>query len=239
MIVISSSGAVFQLLLTVVLYETIFALSTGVHLYASLRDNSTLRAVSKPLILLSLLGLYLEATRLRGAIPSTLVVMAVVLSCAGDVLLIPNGEKWLAAGGVCFGLSHLLYIFAYLQTGLDLTAVPAPSFWVLAVLYAVVILFTFMLLSTSLPKLLRIPILIYLCINGAMNLFAWLRLIGGSCSTANGLMVGCGAVLFFLSDTVVFYGMFKKRTRLTGHFTVMVTYAAAQLLIVLGLILAA
>ena len=67
----------------------VFCLSTVVHLYASLRKDTRMRNVTKPFILLSLLGFYVLAARS----PSVFIILALVFSWLGDVLLMPKGVK--------------------------------------------------------------------------------------------------------------------------------------------------
>ena len=77
--------------------------------------------------------------------------------------------------------------------------------------------------------------LLYLLINGTMNCFAWFRslTIGGRA----GIITAIGALLFYISDTSLFFVRFNKNSRLKTHFLVMLTYSIGELLIVLGLIM--
>ena len=46
-----------------------------------------------------------------------------------------------------------------------------------------------------------------------------------------------GALLFYISDTALFFVRFNKDSRLKTHFLVMLTYSLGEFLIVLGLVL--
>ena len=76
--------------------------------------------------------------------------------------------------------------------------------------------------------------LFYLILNGMMNCFAWFRALtmGG----AAGIVTAVGALLFFISDSSLFFVRFHKDSRLKTHFLVMLTYSLGEFLIVLGLI---
>ena len=208
----------------------LFFLSTGIHLYASLKKDKDLRNKTKPFILLSLLGFYLLA-----ADPILVtVVLALMFSWLGDVLLMRKGTKWFAIGGVAFMVSHLFFIVSY-QRETDFGAFS----WITAVLLITVFvtasLTVFKYLRPHLPKRLFYPMLAYLIINGLMNCFAWFRSlsIGGTA----GIVTAVGAFLFFVSDCSLFFVRFHKESRLKTHFLVMLTYSLGELLIVLGLIM--
>ena len=76
---------------------------------------------------------------------------------------------------------------------------------------------------------------LYLLINGTMNCFAIFRYLCNKDTAC--LITLIGAVLFFISDTSLFFVRFKKDGRLKTHFLVMLTYSIGEFLIVLGLIL--
>ena len=68
-----------------IVFLAVFILSTAVHLYASARQDKKLRNLTKPFLLLSLLGFYVLAARS----PSAAVILALLFSWIGDVLLMP------------------------------------------------------------------------------------------------------------------------------------------------------
>ena len=53
---------------------------------------------------------------------------------------------------------------------------------------------------------------------------------------AAGIVTAVGALLFFISDSSLFFVRFHKDSRLKTHFLVMLTYSLGEFLIVLGLI---
>ena len=206
-----------------------FLVSTAVHLYTSLRKDTRLRNMTKPFILLSLLGFYVLAARSVSAA----VVLALIFSWLGDVLLIPKGIKWFTAGGIAFMISHAFFVAAYTK---DVVCSRIPVFLIvlLAVFFAAAVAFIFSKLKPHLPKALFYPMFLYLLINGTMNCFAIFRCV--SAPSAATLTTAIGAALFFVSDTALFFVRFKKDSRLKTHFLVMLTYSIGELLIVLGLI---
>ena len=210
-------------------FLAVFLVSTAVHLYASLRKDTRLRNMTKPFILLSLLGFYVLAARSVSAA----VVLALLFSWLGDVLLIPKGIKWFTAGGIAFMISHAFFVAAYTKD-IVFSRIPVFLIVLLAVFFAAAVAFIFSKLKLHLPKALFYPMFLYLLINGTMNCFAIFRCV--SAPSAATLTTAIGAALFFVSDTALFFVRFKKDSRLKTHFLVMLTYSIGELLIVLGLI---
>ena len=210
-------------------FLAVFLVSTAVHLYASLRKDTRLRNMTKPFILLSLLGFYVLAARSVSAA----VVLALLFSWLGDVLLIPKGVKWFTAGGIAFMISHAFFVAAYTKD-VVFSRIPVFLIVLLAVFFAAAVAFIFSKLKPHLPKALFYPMFLYLLINGTMNCFAIFRCV--SMPTAATVTTAVGAALFFVSDTALFFVRFKKDSRLKTHFLVMLTYSIGELMIVLGLL---
>ena len=210
-------------------FLAVFVLSAVVHLRASLRKDTRMRNISKPVILLSLLGFYLLAARSV----STPIVLALIFSWLGDVLLIPKGLKWFTAGGIAFMGSHAFFAAGYLRD-IVFSRVPVPLIVFLAVFFLALAAVIFSRLKPYLPKPLFYPMLLYLLINGTMNCFAIFRCVSNP--TAATITTAIGAALFFISDASLFFVRFNRNGRLKTHFPVMLTYSVGEFLIVLGLI---
>ncbi len=208
----------------------IFFLVTGVHLYASLKQDRSLRNLTKPFILLSLLAWYCLSVRTI----SWTVVAALLFSWLGDVLLMPKGVKWFTAGGISFMISHFFFILSYAEHT-DFSRLPVWLILLLGCSFLAASCIIFHYLRPHLPKPLFYPMFLYLLINGAMNCFAWFRSF--TLNAAAGLITAIGALLFFISDSSLFFVRFNKNSRLKTHFLVMLTYSIGEFLIVLGLIL--
>ena len=207
----------------------IFFISTGIHLYASFVENKKLRNITKPFILTSLLGYYcLAAREVR-----TFIVLALIFSWLGDVFLIGKGVKWFTIGGICFEISHIFFILGYLK---DINFANINTIVVIALelIYFVIVSIIFSRLKKYLPKALFYPLYMYLFVNGSMNCFALFRLLSSSNTTH--LISFIGALLFFASDSILFFVRFKKGVSQKKHFYVMLTYSIGELLIVLGLL---
>ncbi len=210
-------------------FLAVFLLSTVIHLYASLKKNTRLRNITKPFILLALLGFYVLTTDAL----SIAVIFALIFSWIGDVLLIPPGVKWFTAGGISFMISHAFFVAGYWRD-VVFAAIPIWLIVVLAVFFGVMVVIIFSKLKPYLLKPLLPPMALYLLINGTMNCFAIFRCVSNPCAATVTTLIG--AALFFISDTSLFFVRFKKDGRLKTHFIVMLTYSVGEFLIVLGLI---
>ncbi len=211
------------------IFLAVFIISTAIHLYASLKKIDKIRNVTKPFILLSLLGFYVLSARSV----SVFIVLALIFSWLGDVLLIPKGNKWFTAGGIAFMISHAFFIAGYCGD-IVFSKIHAALIIVLAVFFAAAVAFIFSKLKPHLPKALFYPMFLYLLINGAMNCFAIFRCVSNL--TAATITTAIGAALFFISDSSLFFVRFNKDSRLKTHFIVMLTYSIGEFLIVLGLL---
>jgi len=214
------------------LFLAIFIISSVVHLYASLKDNKPLRAKTKPFILLAVLGWYCCGV----PEPAIIVIAAILTSWLGDVLLIPKGVKWFTAGGISFWISHICFVLAY-SRNVDFFVIPFWAIAVAAALYITAALLVFKGLRPHLPKKLFYPMFVYLLVNGTMNCFALYQLISVPCLASAITFVG--AMLFFISDSTLFYVRFSKTSFFKTHFVVMLTYIIAEFLIVEGFVLLA
>ena len=210
-------------------FLAVFIVSTAIHLYASLKQDRRLRNITKPFILLALLGFYCFAA--ENILIS--IVLALFFSWLGDVLLMPHGVKWFTAGGIAFMVSHLLFIIGY-SKDVQFSSLNLVAVILLALLFICTVFIIFSKLRAYLPKALFYPMFVYLLLNGAMNCFAIYRFLSRPCIST--LITCIGAVLFFISDSSLFFVRFNKNGRLKTHFLVMLTYSIGEFLIILGLI---
>lgn len=211
------------------IYLAIFAIFFTLHLYASLKNDKHFRNATKGYLLMSILGFYLSSDIDH----CWFIIIALLLSFAGDMLLIPHGLKWFTIGGIVFLLSHFFFVLGYSEL-FSFSNVPLFAIILISIFFVFVVIIIFSKLRKYLPKALFIPMLGYLLVNGAMNSFAIFRLI--ACPSLGSTITCIGAFLFFISDTFLFFVRFNKDCKLKSHFFVMLTYSIGELLIVLGLV---
>jgi uncharacterized membrane protein YhhN len=211
-------------------FLAVFAAFSAVHLYASIKCNKPLRAVTKVFLLPPLLGWYLTTAQA----PVELAVAAVVTSWLGDVLLI-FGSVGFAVGGMSFFLAHLCFAAAYCMH-VDFSLVPVWLIVLSAAVYITAVVFVFRgLIGHIKPRPLYVSMISYLIVNGAMNCFALFQLVTLPCLATAVMFLG--ALNFFVSDSILFYVRFRNGKPFKTHFPVMLTYLSAEFLILLGFIL--
>jgi len=153
-------------------------------------------------------------------------VLALVLGLVGDVLLLENTPERFLGGLVAFLLGHLAYVAAFVVAGLDRPALGWLG--VLVLLLALVVGRRILpgAVAAGGPQL-GAAVGAYMAVIGALAVTGW---------ATGRLLVGVGASLFVVSDTVLAMGRFVQERRWTSV-AVMVTYHLAQALIVAGLLL--
>ena len=175
----------------------------------------------------ALVGLFSVAL-LAGAGDSTYgrwLLLALVLGLVGDVLLLEDTPSRFVWGLAAFLVGHLAYVASFLAVGLD----RPPLGWVgLLVLVAALVVGRRILPGAVADggAGLGVAVAAYMVVIGAMAVTGW--------ATGRPL-VGVGASLFVVSDTVLAMGRFVE-VRRWGPVVVMVTYHLAQALIVVGLL---
>lgn len=212
------------------IYLSIFIIFMLIHLYASYKNANNLRKITKGFIMLSLFGFYHTSV----ATVSWLVVVAILLSWAGDMLLMIRGLKGFIPGGIAFLGSHLFYIFAFNEL-FNINNIKIIYIIGIILAYLIATMIIFYKLKPHLKTILMIPMILYLVVNGLMNSFAWFRMIGGFNFAS--LITVVGAILFFISDAALFFVRFNKESKMKSHFLVMLTYSLSEFLIILGFIL--
>lgn len=147
------------------------------------------------------------------------IVVALLLSCVGDVLLIPRSSVAFRAGLASFLLAHIGFATAFVTRGASI-AVASAAFVILAGAGIVV----FRWLAPHLPRGMKIPVVAYV-----VTIVAMVSLAFGTASIRPSLLIPSGAVCFFVSDLSVARDRFiarNIRNRLWG----LPLYYVAQLL---------
>ncbi len=205
---------------------------SAIHLYHSWIDDSAKRKFTKPFLLPLIIAYYALCTENF----SWLLVIALAASWLGDVLLIPKGNGWFTAGGISFMITHFLFIAVYAMR-VDFSKVK----WILVIpaviLYYGISAIIIKSLKPSTPKMMLIPMYVYLLANSTMNVFSLMQLI--SLRSAGAIVAFIGAILFFISDCTLFLVRYHKNKDLIfkKHFTVMITYIIGEFLIAQGMLM--
>jgi len=191
-----------------------FALAAAVDLASLAADLTPGHTVAKPL-LMPLLAAYAVAS---GA--PRLLVAALLCGWGGDVLLLSDADPAFLAGMTSFAAGHLCYLALFRAYGS-----PRARVTLLAPAYATALVVTVVALWPDLPAELRVPVAGYSVLLTAMACAAATRL---------GPVAGLGGALFLLSDTLIATGVAGWPRLPRPDLWIMITYIAAQFLLVSG-----
>lgn len=208
--------------------------SVGV-LLAEAGNSDLVYLICKPAIMITLALHYWLVQREQQDAVSKPVLLAIIFSCAGDTLLMLQEQdgNFFMFGLAAFLVAHIFYILAYRQHQSSDTSNELQGLQ--KIRYA----FPIILSGTGLVVILfnhlggmKIPVLMYAIVLTAMVLAALFRF--GKTSSSSFAMVFGGAILFMISDSLIAINKFLEPLPLAGIW-IMVTYIAAQYLIVTGL----
>jgi uncharacterized membrane protein YhhN len=209
----------------------VFALGSSLEIVSSIFSKPEWHFVGKPLIMLGLIAHYYVQSANR----SSLFISALAFCWIGDVLLMFQGELFFMLGLAAFLVGHLLYIFCYRQ--FQWVDQSSELMGTQKVRYSIPIVLTGSGLVVILyPTLgdLKIPVLIYALVLTLMVLNALFRY--GRTTSKSFSFVFVGAILFMVSDSLLAINKFHHLISYSSVW-IMVTYCAAQFLIVEGMML--
>lgn len=185
--------------------------------------------IAKPAIVISLLFLFIKTSGALNKALKQLTIAALVFSLLGDILLmfIAESPHFFTVGLVAFLLAHVMYILVFLKHRNKSKSM--LGFLAILLVYAAGL---FYLLNTGLGDML-IPVIVYMIVILSMAVTAFLRQ-----HTVNNLsykLVFAGAIFFMISDSILALNKFYQPLPLS-NISIMLTYALAQFLIVLGIL---
>ena len=192
-----------------------------------------LEYITKPLILLSLMGFIIVSTKGISCKFKRLILIALFFSWFGDLFLMID-EKYpvlFIFGLASFLISHLLYIFAFNKTAhppLDVPLIKKHP-WIIFLLI-VFGSYVFKTLQHSLGEMV-VPVIVYLIAILAMFIFALNR--WGKVNRDSFLWITFGALFFIISDSILAFDKFHEHIN-NAHLIIMATYMFAQYAIVRG-----
>ena len=191
--------------------------------------NESLRYISKPLLMPFLVIYFILNTRSFTSPLRKWIVLALVFSCAGDVLLIFDsmGPDFFIFGLVAFLIAHIFYILFY-ESIIRHENLKKNYWWFIPVLIYYVSIIYF--LSPHLGNM-KLPVRFYGIVISYMLIKALQTAMIKNQNAAR-LMIA-GSVLFITSDTLLAINKFHGSFVYAG-IAIMLTYGIAQLLITLG-----
>ncbi len=197
------------------------------------RHRQALKYITKPLVMLVMLGWLFAVTRFAGF--TLIFALGLFFSLLGDVwLMLPR--RFFIAGLISFLMAHLCYIIGFNQTPFpfSLSAMVVGTIVVLAALL-IIVKIRFGLMNMIGTLRMRLPLVIYGIVLTAMLLSSCSTLFRPEWMRNAAWMVSIGGVLFFASDSLLGYDRFVRPFR-NARLLVRITYHLGQLLIIGGAI---
>jgi uncharacterized membrane protein YhhN len=159
---------------------------------------------------------------------------ALCFSWFGDIILLfaDRDELFFIAGLIAFLLSHITYILVFnKQLKLKNTKNKAV-FWIGI---TAIIMYLIIMIAVLLPSLgdLTIPVFVYALVISTMLLFAFKGFLIWDNPSRWSILIG--AIIFVSSDSILAFNKFYQPI-VWSSFLIMITYLAAQYLIVTGLL---
>ncbi|MCF6322318.1 MAG: lysoplasmalogenase [Rhizobiaceae bacterium] len=203
----------------ILLIASIIALIYGI--FALPRKPGLFRSLLKtlPVLILAFVAFIEEGP--------ALLIAALALSAAGDAFLSRNGNTAFLAGLVSFLSAHLAYVALFLTY-------PSPSQPAMIIIIAVWAI-TALIILAALASLwrhlaeMKIPVIIYTLVIGAMNIAAW--------ASGQEILLLAGVALFVFSDLVLAHEMFvwkNPSVKKIASRAVWFSYFPAQLIILVS-----
>ena len=207
----------------------LIAIAASLTIYGELAARRTMVYLFKPLatLLVLVLAFLLPAdpsSRYRAAI-----TVGLLFSLAGDIFLMLPGDRFIA-GVAAFLLAHVAYLTAF-TTQVPFAA--SPTAFLSAAIAVVAILGA---LWRYLPPRMRLPLVLYAVVLGAMAAQATSQAVVLALPAATAGAVG--AALFMVSDSALVTNRFARPFRL-APLVVLGTYYAAQTLIAISVMVSA
>jgi uncharacterized membrane protein YhhN len=216
------------------LLHLLFLVIVGIELAGRITGNIHIEYPVKPLIMLWMAVYYLTFRQKQEM--TNPVLLAFFFSWVGDIFLMfsHRGEYFFFAGVGGFFLAQLTYIFIFTKYSEHAARGYLERNMIIGFLflgYAAGIIY---LLYPGLEGLMRPVIMIYALSLIGMSMMALNR--KGRVNQTSFLLVFLGSVLFVLSDSMIALDRFYREMPMSG-FWIMLTYIAAQYLIMRGLVL--
>lgn len=185
--------------------------------------------IAKPAIVISLIFLFIKTSDGISKSIKRITLLALVFSLLGDIFLmfVEHSPHFFTVGLVAFLLAHIMYILVFLKHKNKQKSM--VIFVVLLLVYASGL---FYLLKDGLEAML-VPVIIYMIVILSMATSAFLR--KGMVNNLSYNLVFVGAILFMISDSILALNKFYQPLPFS-NISIMLTYALAQFLIVLGLL---
>ena len=192
-----------------------------------------LEYIAKPAVMISLFLWLFTSTGLNGAL--LWFGLGIILSLAGDVLLMLSLDRFFLFGLVAFLLAHLAYVIGF--------NIPLPEFSLWGIVFAVMVSLggarVIRRIVDALPSRgqarMRVPIIVYSTVISIMLLSAMMKLMDLTWNANAALLVSGGAFLFYISDIILAWNKFVAPIQY-GRIYNIAAYHLGQIMLIAGVI---
>ncbi len=192
-----------------------------------------LEYIAKPAVMISLFVWLFTSTGLNGAL--LWFGLGLILSLAGDVLLMLSLDRFFLFGLVAFLLAHLAYVIGF--------NIPLPEFSLWGIVFAVMVSLggarVIRRIVDALPSKgqarMRMPIIVYSTVISIMLLSAMMKLMDLTWNANAALLVSGGAFLFYISDIILAWNKFVAPIQY-GRIYNIAAYHLGQIMLIAGVI---
>ncbi len=192
-----------------------------------------LEYIAKPAVMISLFLWLFTSTGVNGAL--LWFGLGLILSLAGDVLLMLSLERFFLFGLVAFLLAHLAYVIGF--------NIPLPEFSIWGIVFAIMVSLggtrVIRRIVDALPSRgqarMRMPIIVYSTVISIMLLSAMIKLMDITWNANAALLVSGGAFLFYISDIILAWNKFVAPIQY-GRIYNIAAYHLGQIMLIAGVI---
>jgi uncharacterized membrane protein YhhN len=216
-----------------VIWLILAIIAAAVEVFATQKDNQKLEFFAKPAVMIFLWIWLYASTGLQG---STLWFgLGILLSLAGDVLLINPSDRMFVLGLIAFLLTHIFYIIGFKEELLNFTG------WSLILLFFIAINGYRLLrrivgaMRAQKQSALVNPVIVYSLVISLMLFAALSTIFDLTWKTSAAFFVSVGAFLFYLSDLILAWNKFVSPLK-NGRILNIVAYYLGQISLIAGVI---
>jgi uncharacterized membrane protein YhhN len=206
----------------------LFALAVITNLVAEAVNSDVLRYYSKPL-LMPLLAFYYW---ILGGETNYAIIVALWIAFAGDLLLLFPERRWFFILGLfAFLICHICYLIYFTMADAFPSGIH-PLFWFVLLIYIFAGIMIYIKIRKDLGNM-KFPVIMYMMVIMFLGFVCAAR-----CFKFSGFafwLPFAGSSLFIISDTILALNRFKKTIPNHGLY-IMITYIAAQVMIILGIL---
>lgn len=198
------------------------------------KDIRRLEMLAKPLVMVFLFFWLLSETGLQGT--AFWFGLGILFSLAGDIALINSSERMFIAGLISFLLTHIFYLLGFRDQLFNVTTLSVILFFVIYLSGLWLLRYIVNTMRATGQNTLAFPVIIYGLVISLMLYAATSTLFDTRWNSGAALLVGAGALLFYVSDLILAWIKFVHPIN-HGRLFNIVAYYLGQIALIAGVII--